>query len=454
MVKINFRLFNLLRRRDRFPLHHLRVHDGEHRGLRLHLRLEKDGSGVLIINASRVLFLNRTAAEYIKSFMRGESEDETVRKIVKRYRVDVETVRRDYQHILFVINTFAKTPDICPVSYLGVEKMEPFQKELSAPYRMDLAITYRCNNKCLHCYAGGPRETSELTTREWFRVMDKIFRLGIPHVVFTGGEPTLRDDLPDLIAYAERIGLICGLVTNGRRLKDKAYFKSLVDAGLDHIQITLESHDPGIHDMITGITGSWDETVQGLKNAIESPIYTLTNTTLTKYNVDGILETIDFIHDLGLKQFACNSLIYSGKAAEKDVVKEIAIEESMLEPILTKIREHAQDLGMEFIWYTPTEYCILNPLKLELGIKTCSACRISMCIEPDGTVIPCQSYFTPLGNMLKDDWMKIWRHPLCLEIRSRKYIPEKCYNCPDLNICGGGCPLKIKYETYFCSNTS
>ena len=309
MVKINFRLFNLLRGRDRFPLHHLRIHDGEHRGLRLHLRLEKDGSGVLIINASRVLFLNRTAAEYIKSFMRGESEDETVRKMVKRYRVDVETVRRDYQHILFVINTFAKTPDICPVSYLGVEKMEPFQKELSAPYRMDLAITYRCNNKCLHCYAGGPRETSELTTKEWFRVMDKIFRLGIPHVVFTGGEPTLRDDLPDLIAYAERIGLICGLVTNGRRLKDKAYFKSLVDAGLDHIQITLESHDPGIHDMITGITGSWDETVQGLKNAIESPIYTLTNTTLTKYNVDGILETIDFIHDLGLKQFACNSLI-------------------------------------------------------------------------------------------------------------------------------------------------
>jgi radical SAM protein with 4Fe4S-binding SPASM domain len=453
MVKINFRGFNLLKGGDRFPLYHLRVHDDERRGLRLHLRLEKDGSGVLIINASRVLFLNRTATEYIKSFMRGESEDKTVKNMVKRYKVDAGTARRDYQNVLFVINTFVNTPDVCPVSYLGVEKMEPFQKELDAPYRMDLAITYRCNNKCLHCYAGGPRETLELTTQEWFKVMDKIFKLGIPHVVFTGGEPTLRDDLPSLIAYAERIGLICGLVTNGRRLKDKAYFKSLVDAGLDHVQITLESHDPRIHDMITGITGSWDETVQGLKNAIESPIYTLTNTTLNKYNVDDILRTIDFIHDLGLKQFACNGLIYSGKAAETEVIKKIAIEESMLEPILAKIKEYAQDLGMEFTWYTPTEYCVLNPLKLELGIKTCSACRISMCIEPDGTVIPCQSYFTPLGSMLKDDWMKIWRHPICLEIRSRKYVPEKCYECPDLNICGGGCPLKIKYETYLCSNT-
>ncbi len=453
MVKINFRSFNPFKRRERAPLYHLRIHDDEHRGLRLHLRLEKDGSSVLIINASRILFLNRVATEYIESFMKGESEDETVRKMVKRYKVDAETVRRDYQNVLFVINTFVNTPDVCPVSYLGVEKMEPFQKELSAPYRMDLAITYRCNNKCLHCYAGGPRETMELTTQEWFRVMDKIFELGIPHVVFTGGEPTLRDDLPELIAYAERVGLICGLVTNGRRLKDEAYFKSLVDAGLDHVQITLESHDPKIHDMITGITGSWDETVQGLKNAIESPIYTLTNTTLTKHNANDMLKTIDFIHDLGLKQFACNSLIYSGKAAETEVIKKIAIEENMLEPILSKIKEHAQDLGMEFIWYTPTEYCILNPLKLELGIKTCSACRISMCVEPDGTVIPCQSYFTPLGNILKDDWVKIWRHPLCLEIRSRKYVPEKCYECPDLNICGGGCPLKIKYETLVCSNT-
>ena len=449
---VRFNLKKLISRGLKLPLYHLRVHDDMYKGLRLHLRLEKDGSGILIINASRVLFLNKTAAEYVSSFMKGESEDETVRKMVKRYKIDAETVRKDYREVLYVINTFVNTPDICPVSYLGVEKLEPFQKELSAPYRMDLAITYRCNNRCIHCYTGGPKETRELTTKEWFKVMDKIFRLGIPHVVFTGGEPTLRDDLPELIAYAEKIGLICGLVTNGRRLKGEDYFQRLVDAGLDHIQITLESHNPQVHDKITGVAGSWEETVKGLKNAIKSPIYTLTNTTLNKYNVDGILETIDFIHNLGLKQFACNSLIYSGKATEPEMVKEFAIEESDLEPILVKIRDHSRKLGMEFIWYTPTEYCVLNPLKLELGIKTCSACRISMCVEPDGTVIPCQSYFSPLGNMLRDSWEKIWWNPLCLEIRSRKYVPEKCRECPTLNVCGGGCPLKIKYKAYVCGS--
>jgi len=326
--------------------------------------------------------------------------------------------------------------------------MEPFEEELSAPYRMDLAITYRCNNRCLHCYTGGPRETRELTTQQWFKAMGKIFKLGIPHVVFTGGEPTLRDDLPRLIAYTQEIGLVSGLVTNGRRLKDEAYLKSLLDAGLDHVQVTLESHDPKVHEKITGVEGSWDETVQGLKNAIASPIYTITNTTLNQYNVDGVLETIDFINNLGLRQFACNSLIYSGKAPE--IAKDFALDEASLEPVLTQIRDHARKLGMDFTWYTPTEYCVLNPLQLELGMKSCSACRISMCIEPDGTVIPCQSYFAPLGNILKDDWKKIWLNPLCIKLRTRGYVQEKCHDCPSLNVCGGGCPLKTGREPYAC----
>jgi radical SAM protein with 4Fe4S-binding SPASM domain len=443
---------DVLRRKSKTVLHHLRVEEDTYQGLRLHLRFEKDGSGILIINASRVLFLNRTAAEYVNSFVKGESEEEAIQKIRKRYKVDADTARKDYREALFIVNTFAKTPDVCPVSYLGVKKMEPFEKELSAPYRMDLAITYRCNNKCLHCYAGGSRETKELATREWFKVLDKLFELGIPHVVFTGGEPTLRDDLTQLITYAQKIGLVSGLVTNGRRLKDEVYFKSLVDAGLDHVQITLESYDSNVHDKITGVKGSWNETVQGLKNAIASPIYTISNTTLNQYNVKNILKTVDFLHSLGLQQFACNSLIYSGKAPE--VAKDFALDEALLEPALTQIKDHARMLGMDFIWYTPTEYCVLNPLQLELGIKSCSACRISMCIEPDGTVIPCQSYFTPLGNILKDNWKKIWENPLCLKLRTRKYVPEKCHGCQSFNICGGGCPLKVEQEPFVCGGLS
>lgn len=423
---------------------------GEWEGLRLHLKVEENGSGVLVINASRVLFLNKSAVEYIYFFIKGATEQEAVKEICKRYKVDAETALNDYKDILFIVNTFAKTSDICPVSYLGVEKIDPFTTELSAPYRMDLALTYRCNNQCIHCYAGGPRETKELTTEEWFRIIDKLFEIGIPHVTFTGGEPTLREDLPKLVRYAEEKGLVTGLITNGRKLSDSVYVDNLIKAGIDHIQITLESHREEIHDRITGVKGSWKETVEGLKNAIATPVYTLTNTTLNKFNIHDIIETIEFIHKLGLNQFACNGLIYSGKAPE--VAKEFSLSEAMLEPLLTRIRDYARTLNMDFIWYTPTQYCMMNPLQLELGIKSCSACRISMCIEPTGDVIPCQSFFKQLGNILTDDWDKIWNHPICKDIRNRKYTPEKCDDCPEMSVCGGGCPLNLKQDGYICGN--
>jgi radical SAM protein with 4Fe4S-binding SPASM domain len=440
-VEVHIRMgsFDGLRTRER--LHHLRVESGDYQGLRLHLRLEKDGSGVLVINASRVVFLNKTAAEIVHGFIRGETEEETVKRILKRYKINQEIAKKDYREILFAVNSLAKAPDICPVSYLNVEKIEPFQKELSAPYRMDLAITYRCNNKCIHCYAGGPRQTPELSLREWELVIDKLHVLGIPQVVFTGGEPTLREDLAELIAYTQKKGLVSGLVTNGRKLMSKTYLQSLIDAGLDHVQITVESQDAQVHDQITGAPGSWMETIEGLKTALSLPIYTVTNTTLNKLNVESIEATIDFLHALGVKRFACNSLIYSGKAPS--IADSFAIEEATLEPILNRIKEKTSRLGMNFTWYTPTEYCEVNPLTLDLGIKSCSACRINMAIEPDGTVIPCQSYtIAPLGNILKDKWEKIWNHPVCQKVRARKYAPEKCFECPSLNICGGGCPLK------------
>ena len=126
--------------------------------------------------------------------------------------------------------------------------MAPFSNRPSAPYRMDLAITYRCNNECGHCYNGRSRQYPELTTQDWKNILDRLWQIGIPHIIFTGGEPTLRNDLDELIRHAESNGQITGLNTNGRRLKDPSYVQQLVDAGLDHVQITLESHNPNIHD--------------------------------------------------------------------------------------------------------------------------------------------------------------------------------------------------------------
>ena len=314
---------------------------------------------------------------------------------------------------------------------------------------MDLALTFRCQNDCVHCYAGGPHETAELTTAQWKQVIDKLSDIGVFILTFTGGEPTLREDLPELLQYAQNKGMVTGLITNGRSLKDKAYVNVLEKSGLDFVQITLESHKPEIHDKMTGAKGSWAETVAAIRNAAQSQIYVSTNTTLSKHNANSFLITVDFIKSLEVNAFGCNSLIYSGRA--NDASQEFALTVEELKNLLPRIREKSNLLGLKFLWYTPTQYCQFDPVQLGLGVKSCTAAMINACVGPNGDVYPCQSYFESLGNILTEPWEKIWNHPLAAKLRSREFAEAKCKNCGQLQVCGGGCPLELQNKEHQCS---
>jgi len=434
------RLPGWLRKRAAPPgLYYYRGED-RFRGMALQLRVEADGRGVLAINAKTVLYLNETAAVHVYYFMQGMPTEKAVQRIRSIYRVNEDTARQDHERLIYAISTLAQTEEVCPISYLGVEKVEPFTQELSAPIRMDLALTFRCQNGCLHCYIGGPHETEEMSTESWKRVLDRMKDLGIFIATFTGGEPTLREDLPELIAHAQKIGIVTGLVTNGRRLKDGEFVATLEKAGLDFAQVTLESNDPKIHDQMTGSKASWQETIEGIKNLIPTTIYTTTNTTLTKLNAASFLETLDLLHRMGIRAFGCNGLIHSGKGPS--FAEDNALEPQELKSLLSKIQEKASHLGMSFLWYTPTRYCELDPVKLGLGVKSCTASGMNMCIGPSGEVYPCQSYFESLGKFLQTDWGSIWNHPLSRQLRARAYALEGCQDCPELSVCGAGCPLE------------
>ncbi len=249
-----------------------------------------------------------------------------------------------------------------------------------------------------------------------------------------------KEDLPELIAYAEHLGLITGLNTNGRRLGQPAYLQTLVDAGLDHVQITLESHDPAIHDAIVASPGAWEQTTAGIRNALASKLFVMTNTTLLQTNSRFLSETLKYLSDLGVPTVGLNGLIYSGRG--ESVGQEIS--EADLPDLLEIAKEHVARTGQRLIWYTPTLYCHFNPIESGLGVKGCTAALYNMCVEPDGSVLPCQSYYQPLGNLLRDPWRSIWEHDLAVALRERKTAPEGCRYCDVLDTCGGGCPLYIK----------
>jgi radical SAM protein with 4Fe4S-binding SPASM domain len=318
---------------------------------------------------------------------------------------------------------------------------------VQAPYKVDIALTYGCNNGCAHCYnEAGRLDMPSLPAADWCRILDLLAQRGVPHIIFTGGEATLHPDLPHLISYADQLGQIVGLNTNGRRMAHKPFAQMLADSGLNHVQVTLGSSRPAVHDAMMSAR-SFEQTVRGIDNALACGLHTITNTTLTRRNSGHVEELIDFLYAHGIRTFAMNGMIYSGGGtAEPD-----AIPEDEMAPLLVRVRDYAAERNMRFLWYTPTEYCRMSPVELEIGAKRCNAGEYSMCVEPNGDVLPCQSFYVAAGNLLRDPWPHIWNSDLFRSFRERTSTPQaaglpaQCWECPDLALCGGGC--RIERET-------
>jgi len=420
--------------------HYIRETDQEKS--RIHLRVDADGTGTLIVNASSVMHLNPTAAFMAWMTLEGRTKEESIKALRARYSVGKEQAESDYSSFNLQLEELIRPDGACAIHELELEMNMPFSARPTAPYRMDLAVTYRCNNDCAHCYNARERNFPELSTEQWIKIIDQLWDLGVPHIVFTGGEATLRNDLPELIEHAESNGQITGLNTNARRLADGKYVQNLVDAGLDHVQITVESCDEEIHDRMMRAKGAFRQTIQGLKNALGSKLYVMTNTTMLQTNVHAIPDTLDFLADLGVPTIGLNALIYSGQGLTVGT----GLRESELQPILDIATRKTAERGQKLIWYTPTQYCQFDPTAHNLGVKGCTAALYSMCIESNGNVLPCQSYYHPLGNMLADSWDSIWNHELSTQLRERGNLPFKCETCSLVAECGGGCPLQ--FETH------
>ena len=412
-------------------------HASAHSTAAVHLRGAPDGSAELFVNANHVYRLNPTAASMAALALEGADAEDAARSLSRLYRADQRRLAADFTAFREDLEGLLDPDSVCAVHDLDLQVIAPFSDIPSAPYRMDLALTYRCNDDCAHCYNARPRTFPELSTGDWHRVLDRLWLVGVPHICFTGGEATLRDDLAELIVHSHRLGQVVGLLTNGRRLSDAGYMRSLADAGLDHVQITLESSREEIHDRMVRTRGAWKQTVAGICNALEAGVFVMTNTTLLAENAGGIGETIDFLAGLGVPTVGCNALIHAGAGAEVGS----GLPERALGPLLHDVRARTDAHSQRLIWYTPTQYCHFDPVEAELGVKGCTAARYNMCVEPDGSVLPCQSYYQPVGNILVDSWDRIWNHDLSVWLRERKYMAEGCRSCALVGECGGGCPL-------------
>lgn len=337
-------------------------------------------------------------------------------------RTDRALLQEDLELMLRSLVAIAqgREPDVA----VGALTLGEYADKMSAPHRMDLMVSamtrggaWHCNQKCLHCYAAGQPmgESRELTTAEWKDVLARLRAANIPQVTFTGGEPTLRGDLVELVDAAQ--WFVTRLNTNGRLLTPQLC-RALAEASLDSVQVTLYAADAEAHNALVGAPG-FDETVRGIRNAVDAGLIVSVNTPLCSLNRD-YAATLRFAAALGVRYATCSGLIPSGRAeGVESRATRLSAEE--LTEILQSAVAAAHELSMELDFTSPgwLPEQTLRALGLHL-IPSCGACLSNMAVAPDGTVIPCQSWLggTALGNILTDDWPAIWDGEACRAIRA------------------------------------
>ena len=353
---------------------------------RLHLRVEDDGDGILIINASTILHLNKTATEYAFYIVNNLPASEVAKKVVSRYEVTPEQVKEDYLSLIERIQTLIKTPDLDPVSFLDLDRKEPYQGQISAPFRLDCALTYRLPENQSATFAPIERVKNELTYKEWKNIIDIAWQAGIPHIVFTGGEPTLHDDLVQLIGYAQSKDQVTGLLTNGLRLIDNDYLNEILNAGLDHVMLIL---DPEIET-------AWSV----LQNLCNQDIFTAVHLTIGNDNQLMLASILGRLSTIGVKAISLSSTSPNNNDR------------------LNQGRTLIAEMNLDLIWNLPVPYSEFNPIAFETNHQEFlkGAGRAWLYIEPDGDVLPSQGINTVLGNILTDPWDVIWKKATSIKI--------------------------------------
>ena len=346
----------------------------------------------------------------------------------KRLREDVYTIMKTFSQV-----ARGQLVDE-PIDYVPLGQYAPLMR---APHRMDLMVSamtsgghWNCNQKCIHCYAAGQEQSSEeeLPTQAWKDIIDKCRSAGVTQVTFTGGEPTMREDLFELIEYAR--WFVTRLNTNGIKLT-REYCKRLHDVSLDSVQITFYSCDEDIHNELVGAP-RYNDTVAGIENALATGLNMSVNTPLCTVDRDYV-KTLKFLHDKGVVYVTCSGLITTGNAATPKS-EQMQLSEDELKQILRDATSFCYAHGMEISFTSPgwvePGFCS----DLGMNDPVCGACLSNMAVSPGGHVVPCQSWLNGcvLGDMRAERWEDVWNGDRCKAIRASSAEMD------------GSCPLRKK----------
>jgi len=411
----------------------------------------REEDGILILPPNRVYKINPSGSALVRYLKKGGKASFLFRKKDKERRLPLDQVRS--------VEAFFKTlAELYRGEVSGGLEHLAYSFDFSRlPILGEVALTYRCNNRCLFCYAGcgpgadgrgaksaryRPGRGGDLSAEEWKRII-RLFKdeAKIPFFSFSGGEPLLRQDLEELVSYAAALGLETNLVSNGTLIDDKRA-SSLYAAGLRTAQISVEAPDAELHDSLVGRAGAFDETLRGIRSLMKAGIDVQTNTTITGRTKEAAAAMPAFLAGLGIKRFAMNMYIPGTDNPPSPSVREdLLLSYDEIGPVVDRVRKAAFEAGLTFYWYSPTPFCYYNPIARGMGNKSCAAVDGLISVAANGDLLPCSSWDEPLGNLLETPFRELWFSRRAQFFKYKQFAPAQCRECGAFTACQGACPL-------------
>ncbi len=314
---------------------------------------------------------------------------------------------------------------------------QPNNKKL-IPYAVLCELTHRCPLSCPYCSNPVTLETksNEIDTLIWKRVLTEASEMGILQAHFSGGEPTARKDLEDLISHACSLGLYTNLITSAVLLEEKR-LKNLYDKGLDHIQISIQDTEPENSNKIAGYSGH-NKKIEVAKIARKIGLPLTINAVMHKQNLHNLSKMIDLAIQLDAERLEVAQVQYYGWALKNQTA--FLPSREQLDKA-TKIVEEARIKykGILAIDYVVPDYYAKKP-------KSCMGGwgRQFLNISPAGKVLPCHAAesldFLSFDNVKDKSLSWIWEKSEAFnKFRGTSWMPEPCQSCDRKEIDWGGC---------------
>jgi Fe-coproporphyrin III synthase len=319
-------------------------------------------------------------------------------------------------------------------------------------------MTRQCNLRCVHCYAHAKAslQENELRTEEGKAMLDDLARMGVPVILFSGGEPLMRKDLPELASYAVSKGMRAVISTNGT-LITAPIARELKEIGLSYVGISLDGMER-INDKFRGVDGAFQAALKGIENCQNAGIKVGLRFTVNKFNVDEIPALFDLLEKRKIPRICFYHLVYAGRGSElvKDDLTHVETR-AVVDLLIDRTRDMF-DRGIEkevltvdnhadgpYVYLrmlregSPRAPEVLELLKMNEGNNSG---RGIGCVSWDGQVHADQFWrHVSFGNVRQRPFSEIWTdlsNPLMTRLKDKKqYVTGRCATCRWLDVCGG-----------------